>query len=103
MEQNWEQMFEKKFACSLDSCCDGKNMADHFTVEHIKSFIHENFLPKSQIEAVLEEMKELCNCNKGRRTHVSEHGCPDSGANGFNRALNTLKGRLLTTPAERGL
>lgn len=36
--------FEEKFCCKEQNCCDGKNMADHFTIAEMQDFFRAALL-----------------------------------------------------------
>jgi hypothetical protein len=50
-------LFREKFACTEENCCEGKNMADHFTIEEIESFL------TSSIEALANDIDDTALAN----------------------------------------
>ena len=116
--ESWEQQFDEEFAPDGFLADD-----EEMVIPKLKSFIrskleeerlgafHEGYMAltkddelfeagreqmKAQVRDALEKMAQICDCGTHGRPphHLSVSGCPDTEANGYNRARKDLSDHL---------
>lgn len=65
--------FDEKFGCKEQNCCNGKNMADHFTIAEMQTWLHAALLEmKGKMEA---QKVEVTDCDHNPMSASCDSKC----------------------------